>query len=206
MKSKNAKIIGLTGGVGSGKTTVSSYFAGRGFEVVDADKIAKAIVEAGSDVLEKLAGVFGDDILNGDGSLDRRKLAAKAFSDKALKNRMDGIMHGEILRIMKARIGELAESGYTGVIILDIPLLFEIKTGLEEDIEEIWVVDAEEEIRIKRVIERDGITRDEVLKIMDNQLSGAEKRKRAHIVIDNSGSSEELYLKLDELVKEYENK
>ena len=201
-KYDTVKIIGLTGGIGSGKTAVSSYLLEKGYAVFDADKIAKELVYPGSPVLSNLASAFGDTILNSDGSLNRKELASKAFSDKVMKERMDGIMHGEILRIIKEKIDELIESGYSGVILLDIPLLFEVDTGLEEYIDEIWVIDAEEETRINRVIERDGISRRNVLDIMDNQFPSEEKRKRAHFVIDNSGSLKDLHKKLDELVEE----
>jgi len=199
MRSENVKIIGLTGGIGSGKTAVSSYFEHKGGAVVDADQAAREIVAPGSPALRELATVFGYEILDADGTLNRKKLAAIAFSDKALKSRMDEIMHEKILRIMRERIDRFVESGYTGTILVVIPLLFEIETGFEEEFDEIWVVDAEDETRIRRVMERDGISRREILNIMKSQLAGGERRGRAHVIIDNSGSMKELYEKLDEI-------
>ena len=204
MKSGGMKIIGLTGGIGSGKSTVSAYFSDNGHVVIDADRIAREIVAPGMPVLSELASAFGEHILNSDGTLDRKKLAEVAFGDKILKKRMDAIMHGEILRIIDERIAGLAESGYNSFVLLDIPLLFETNTGLNDAIDEIWVVDAEDETRIERVIGRDGISRQDIIKIMDSQMSREEKRKRADVVIENSGSKEELYRKIDKLVKRYE--
>jgi len=204
MKYDNIKIIGLTGGVGSGKSTVSSYLAQKGFPVVDADKTAREVVAPGSPVLSRLAGVFGAGILNGDGTLNRRKLADIAFSESAMKERLDLIMHGEIYRIMRGRIDDLAEAGYTGLIFLDIPLLFETSGDLIKEMDAVWVVDADEETRIRRVMERDGILRSDVINIINNQMSSEKKREKAHIVIDNSGSEEALYMQLDNLIKSYE--
>lgn len=197
----SVKLIGLTGGIGSGKTAVSSYFEKKGDAVIDADKAAREIVTPGSPVLSELVSAFGGIILNSDGSLNRKKLASIAFNDKTLKNRMDEIMHGEILRNMRERIEKLIGSGYTGRVFIVIPLLFDINTGIESELDEIWVVDADVEKRIRRVTGRDGISRREVVNIINNQLSSEEKRKRADVVIENSGSLKELYQQLDELVK-----
>jgi len=193
------KVIGLTGGIGSGKSTVSKYFAGKGYAVIDADIIAREIVVPGAPALRKLVSVFGTEILNDDGTLNRKKLAGIVFKDDVLRGRMNEIMHGEILRIMKERIAGLSASGYNGIVFLDIPLLFETDSELTLKMDEIWFVDAEEEIRAARVTERDGISRQDALNIINSQMSSEEKRKRAHKVIENSGSEEELYQKLDVL-------
>jgi len=200
MKHENMKLIGLTGGVGSGKSTVSAYLSDKGYPVLDADKIAREIVAPGGDALKSLVSVFGLGILNDDGSLDRKKLAGMVFHDSALKDKMDGIMHGEILKLMRGRIDDLALSGHEGPVFLDIPLLFEVDAGRIFDMNEIWLVDADDETRVRRVTERDGISRQAVLDIMGNQMSGAEKRRKAHKIIDNSGSKEELYRVLDKLI------
>jgi dephospho-CoA kinase len=205
MRREGLTVIGLTGGVGSGKSTVSAYLSEKGYPVIDADKAAREIVLPGSPVLGALARVFGREILNEDGTLNRKKLASIAFGDRSLKAKMDDIMHGEIYRLMKARVGELALSGYKGLVFLDIPLLFETGGELLKEIDETWVADACEETRIKRVVARDGTTREEVEKIIKNQMDGSEKRAKADVVIDNSGSAEALYAFLDELLETYES-
>ena len=204
MKCKSHLIIGLTGGVGAGKTTVSSYLLRKGYPVIDADKTAKEIVASGSHTLYELADVFGKAILNEDGSLNRRRLADMAFSDIALKERMDKIMHGEIFLRMEKRIDEIMETGYTGIIFLDVPLLLENGDALLKKPDEIWVIDADEETRIERVTKRDGISRQDVLKIINNQMSSEKKRAKAHVIIENSGSEEELYQQIDKLIKRHE--
>ena len=198
-------IIGLTGGIGSGKSTVCRYLADKGYPVIDADKIAREIVEPGTPALKELSVVFGADIITERGDLDRKKLAGIVFTDKAKKESMEKIMHGEILSVMKKRVQDRLESGYKGLIILDIPLLFETNAGFVDEIDEIWLVDAEEGVRTSRIIKRDGISREEVLMRMKNQMSSEEKRKRAHVIIDNSGKEEELYRELDKLIKKYED-
>jgi len=199
------KIIGLTGGIGSGKSTVSAYLSEKGYTVIDADKIAREIVMPGEPALYELVSVFSNDILNEDGTLNRKKLGGTVFGDHALRERMNDIMHGEILKIMKERIDELAVSGYNRIVFLDIPLLFETADAkLTTVMEQIWVVDTDDEIRIKRIIERDGVSRRDVLKIMNNQMSSGEKRKRADVVIENSGSEEKLYQQLDKLIQSHD--
>ncbi|MCL1809394.1 MAG: dephospho-CoA kinase [Clostridiales bacterium] len=200
MSGRCFKTIGLTGGIGSGKSTASAYLAEKGYAVLDADKIAREVAEPGSQALGRLASFFGSGILNPDGTLDRKKLAVEAFSDNDKKKRLDEIMHGAILGIMNDRVDGLAKSGYDGIVFLDVPLLFETDKSLMPEMDEIWVIEASAEARLRRAAERDGVSRDHVKMIMDNQAGSEERRQGADIVIDNSGSIEELYGKLDELV------
>ena len=200
MTNKNFQVIGLTGGIGSGKSTVSEYLSDKGYVVIDADKIAREIVKAGAPTLQRLVSVFGDEILNEDKSLNRKKLGSIVFGDNALCRQMNAIMHGEIFRIIKERIDENRVLGYNKALFLDLPLLFETANAeLYEIMDKIWVVDTDDEIRIQRIMERDEVPKESVLQIMSNQMSSEEKRKRADVVIENSGSKEELYSKLDEL-------
>ena len=205
MKYDRVRIICLTGGIGSGKSTVSRYLSGKGNIVIDADKIAREIVKPGSPVLKKLSAQFGEEIITDCGCLDRKKLADIVFKKSALREIMDCIMHGEILKIIKGRIAELIESDYKGLIILDIPLLFETEMDKLIEHDEIWLVDAERDIRIERIIKRDGSSRDDILRRMDNQMSSEEKKKKAQIIIDNSGCENDLYVILGKLIEKYES-
>lgn len=206
------KIIGLTGGIGSGKSTISDYLTQRGFHVLDADKIAREIVMPGSEALIELISVFGEEILLSDGSLDRKKLGAIIFSDAEKKKMLDDIMHTRILEIIHQKVVEFRETiaqvgrGNVGTarlardrtIFIDAALLFE--TGLDKFVSEIWVVDVEKEIRIKRVIDRDGLSRGEILKRIENQMNQEQKNSRADEILDNSGSKEALYQQIDDLI------
>ena len=207
------KIIGLTGGIGAGKSTVTDYLVARGFHVLDADKISREIVLPGSDLLIQLTELFGEDILLEDGGLNRKKLGSIVFSDPEKKKQLDEVMHSKILEMIHERIFQIKEeSRYDAetvihpelaatrkVIFIDAPLLFE--TGLEKSVGEVWVIDAEDEIRIRRVMERDGLNRDEILKIMSFQMDRNEKNSKADVLLDNSGEKEALYEQLDHLLK-----
>jgi len=195
------QVIGLTGGIGSGKSTVSEYLSKKGYAIIDADKIAREIVEPGAPTLKRLVTSFGEDILNDDKSLNRKKLGSIVFKDNALCKQLNNIMHGEIFKIIKVRIDELRVSGYNKLVFLDVPLLFETAAPeLYNLIDKIWVVDTNDEVRMERIMKRDNSSKESVLNVIQNQMSSEEKRKRADVVIDNSGSQEELYAILDKLL------
>ncbi len=193
------KIIGLTGGIGSGKSTVTDYLIARGFPVLDADKIAREIVLPGSEMLIQLVSVFGKTILMQDGSLDRKKLGAIVFSDTEKKKTLDGLMHTRILELIHDRILQYREDSVHKVIFIDAPLLFE--TGLDKSASEIWVIDVDEETRIKRIMERDGLKREDIAMRISNQMTRDEKNKRADVILDNTGDQETLYQQIEQLLQ-----
>lgn len=189
--------IGLTGGIGTGKSTVSSYLIEKyGFEIVDADKVSREIVQKGSPLLDKLAETFGAQFIDEDGNLKRKELGAYVFAEKSRKEQLDSIMMGEIIRICSTRV-----MSCPGNVILDAPLLFEV--GLDKYVEKTWLVDADIDVRIARVCARDGISEQEVRDRIANQMGQDEKRARADVVLDNSGTKEELHQQIDEMIKEY---
>nr|WP_315019532.1 dephospho-CoA kinase [uncultured Aminipila sp.] len=192
------KIIGLTGGIGSGKSTVSNYLLQKGYPIIDADKIAREMVRPDSEILFKLVDCFGNNILNQDGSLNRKSLATIAFSSKEQKGKLDNIMLNEIVRNILKEIEFYNKEGKE-LIFIDAPLLFE--TGLDKKSQETWVVDATDEIRIERVVKRDGLTREEVLARVEKQMSRDEQQKRASFVLNNSTTPEDLYEQIDKLLK-----
>ncbi|MBR0596700.1 dephospho-CoA kinase [Sinanaerobacter chloroacetimidivorans] len=204
------KIIGLTGGIGSGKSTVTNYLLEKGFEVLDADKIAREIVLPGSDTLIELTAKFGKDILLEDGSLNRKKLGEIVFGDVEKKAVLDKIMHSRILEIIYSKILMFRESAeimnqknpdikQAKVIFIDAPLLFE--TRLDEHVSEVWVVDADDETRITRVMERDGLSREEIVSRIAVQMDRNQKIERANEILDNSGEREALYHQIDLLLE-----
>ena len=195
------KTIGLTGGIGTGKSTVSRYLKTKGYQIIDADLIAREVVEPGQPALVRLTEEFGREILLEDGSLDRRKLAQLAFSSPEGKEALDRITHGAIFQ----RIDELQEQYETefssqegAVIFLDVPLLFE--TGLDRKADLVWVVDVPDELRVQRVVLRDGLTEEEIWARIKNQMSREEKLAKADYVLDNSGTLEALYEQVDALL------
>ena len=188
-------LIGLTGGIGAGKSTVSDYLRAKGYPVFDADEVAREIVEpnSGTDTLSLLSSAFGEDIIKADGSLNRSRLASIAFSDPEKKARLDQIMHGKVIEILLQRAEEMA---LEPLVFIDVPLLFE--SGMDRHFAQIWLVDADDEARIKRVIERDGSSREEVLRRIGYQMDRAGKISRSSVVLDNSGDREILYRQIDE--------
>lgn len=193
------KLIGLTGGIGSGKSTVSDYLIAKGYPVLDADKISREIVEPGSPVLKNLAAVFGEGILQRDGSLDRKGLSAIVFSDGEKRRMMEEIMHREVIRITLKRAEAIADEFSEPVVFIDAPLLFE--ANVDRYTEQNWVVDADDETRIRRVMERSYFSRDEVERRIAHQMSRQERNDRATYVLDNSGTHEELYAQVDKLLE-----
>ncbi len=201
------KVIGLTGGIGAGKSTVSGLLQQLGYEIVDADQIAHEITEPGSPVLTQIADAFGSHMIRPDGSLDRKALAAAAFSDPAKKQQLEEITTSQVVRIVKQRLEQLQEQrpkgqAGKGLVFLDAPLLFE--TGADALTDQVWLVDADLEVRIQRTMERDQASRADILRRIENQMPDAEKRARAHVVIDNSKGKDELYQRVEGLLKDYD--
>lgn len=192
------RVIGLTGGIGTGKSTASEYLRKQGFSIIDADRISREIVEPGTLLLKELEKNFGSGIIKDDGTLDRKALAAIVFSDKEKKSRLDDLMHGHILDEIERKISE-SQSGEGRGIIVDAPLLFE--TGLEKKCDQVWLITADEKLRILRVCERDGMDPEEVRARIQNQMADEEKKERSHRIVDNSGSKEALLAQLAELIE-----
>lgn len=178
------KIIGLTGGTGSGKSAVSRYMEKREAVIVDADLVSRQIMEKGKPAYKEICAYFGTDILNADGSIFRRKLGEIVFHDEEKLAFLNKCTHCYIRVEMQKQIKEAKEKGNAKYIILDAPLLFEAK--LEEICDEVWVVYADREVRAKRVMERDGITYDLAMARIANQKSWEEYKAKADVIIDNS--------------------
>lgn len=194
------KIIGLTGGIGTGKSTVSNFLRKQNFAIVDADLISREVVEPGRPLLKELEDAFGREIINEDGSLNRKGLAAIVFNDVEQRKLMDSIMHKEILAEMRSCMEKYQEQGIYQGIIIDAPLLFEI--GLEKWCDQVWLVTADMDIRIQRVCARDNAVPAEVEARIRNQMADDEKRKLSDEILDNSGSLEHLHKQIADLLKE----
>ena len=193
------EIIGLTGGIGTGKSTVSEYLSEQNFAIVDADLISRQVVEPGMPLLDELEAAFGSDIINEDGSLNRKGLAAIVFNDVEQRKLMDSIMHKEILAEMRRVMEEFQQQGTHQGIIIDAPLLFEI--GLEKWCGQVWLVTADMDLRIERVCVRDDAKPEEVEARIRNQMSDDEKKKLSDEILDNSGTLEELHKQISELLQ-----
>jgi dephospho-CoA kinase len=182
-------IIGLTGGIACGKSTVAAMLASRGAKIVDADKIAREVVEPGSPALEEIVARFGREMLLEDGSLNRKKLGERIFGDPGAKKALEAILHPRIRAIMRERMAEFERNDPNGLVVADIPLLYE--SGLETWFREVMVVYIPRELQIARLTARDGLTPEQAEARLKAQMPIEEKKRRADIVIDNSGTLEE---------------
>ncbi len=203
------KVIGLTGGIGTGKSTAAAYFAEKGFAIIDADEVSRGLTADGSSMLPVLdslfgpAGQWGDgrtEILDEDGKLKRKALAAVVFSDQRRREKLDEVMFARIIEIIDGMMISLRAEGSARGIILDAPLLFE--AGLEGKCDLVLVLVADEDVRIARVCARDGMSPDEVRARINSQMKDNDKIKRSDAVIDNSEGVEELRESIDEFLDE----
>jgi dephospho-CoA kinase len=186
--------IGVTGGIGSGKSTVASLLSERGAIVVDADVIARRIVEPGSPVLANLVEEFGAGILDPDGRLNRAELARIAFADERGTRHLNDITHPAIRE--QAEI-DLQAAEEQGIAVYEMPLL--IETGQRSLVDLVVVVDVPEDVQIDRAVNLRGLPKDDVIRRMAAQVSRADRLDAADIVISNVGTREELVAEVDAL-------
>jgi dephospho-CoA kinase len=178
--------VGLTGGIGSGKSTVAGLLAERGALVIDADRMAREVVEPGQPALAEIAERFGSQVLAADGSLDRSALAAIVFTDAAALSDLNSITHPRIAE----RTAELIEAAASdAVVVYDVPLL--VETNAAEGWDAVIVVEADHDVRVRRLIER-GLTEEDIEARMSRQATDEQRRAVADIVIVNSGDRDEL--------------
>jgi dephospho-CoA kinase len=186
-------IVGVTGGIGAGKSTVADRLAERGAVVIDADQISRSLVEPGSPILADLVAEFGPEILREDGTLNRAQLAAKAFADPALTQRLNAIMHPAI---QQAAADHIAQST-AEVVVYDMPLLFE--TGQQALVDTVVVVDVPVDLQIDRAVHQRGLSKDDVERRMAVQVDRETRLQGADFVIDNSGPVSETLTQVDEV-------
>jgi len=178
--------VGLTGGIGCGKSTVAKLFAALNVPILDADIIAHQLVEPGQPALAQIQQVFGDDILKPDGSLNRHQLRELVFSDAEKKQQLEAILHPPIYQALQTEMAQLSAP----YCIICIPLLFE--TGKAAFVDRILVIDCAVEIQLQRVKQRDKLTEARIQSIIDNQVSRTFRKAHADDLIDNSGTDDRL--------------
>jgi dephospho-CoA kinase len=179
--------VGLTGGIGSGKSEVSKRLAAQGAVIIDADAIAREVVAAGTDGLAEVVEAFGPEILRADGQLDRPRLGDIVFADPALRGKLNAIVHPRV----GARMAELERGAGPGAIVVhDVPLIAE--NGLASGYDLVVVVDVPPRIQVERLVRYRGMTREQAQARMAAQASREQRLAIAGIVIDNSGSLAEL--------------
>lgn len=195
---QNKMIIGITGSIGTGKSTVSNYLISKGYSVVDADKISKGAYNVGSNGYKAILEVFGEEILNSNGEVDRKKIKKIVFDNSNMLQRLNMAIHPIIINEIEKEIEILLES--QNVVFLDAPLL--IETELHKKVNKIIVVICDKNEQINRIIKRDKITADMAISIINSQMSIDEKLKFADYIVYNNSTIENLYSQVDEIILE----
>lgn len=189
--------IGLTGGIGSGKSTVARMLAERGFAVVDADELAREVVEPGRPALAQLVEAFGEGIVLADGSLNRGELARRAFSSQEGTELLNAVTHPAIRELTAERFAQ-AEAAGERWVVYDMPLLVDL--GLHREMDLTVVVTVPEEVRIRRLVATRGMDEEDARARVAKQIPEQERLRAADVVIDNAGSPADLSEKVDALV------
>lgn len=199
-------VIGLTGGIGTGKSTVSQILKDRGFPVIDLDVISHEVIEFSS-VVEKIVQNFGREVLDedeaGNCTISREKLGKIIFANKEKRLALNSIMHPEILKVMHKKILE-CKSEKNKIIFVEVQLLFEVQW--EKEFDYILLVAAKRDMQVRRVLERDKRSEEEAWNIINSQMSLDEKREKSDFVIENDGNMDDLNKKVDKFLKSLEQR
>jgi dephospho-CoA kinase len=192
-------VVGLTGGIASGKSTVSLMFREAGIPVICADELAHEVVKPGSDALDKIRQTFGEEFIDSEGNLNRAAMARLVFKDKDKRKNLESIIHPRVAAEQGKLIRQFAVQGHN-IVVVDVPLLYE--SGLEESFDMILVAYVPPEVQIQRLIARDKVTNKEARSRLDAQLPIDKKKKLAGRIIDNTGSVEHTREQVLRIIKE----
>lgn len=195
-------VVGLTGGIASGKSTISQVFKEAGVPVICTDELARLAVMPDTPALDELRRVFGEEFLDSQGNLNREAMARAVFSDEENRKRLESIVHPRVASEASKRMREFRRQGYR-IVVMDVPLLYEV--GWDRICDCVVVVYAPREIQAERLILRDGISVEDARRRLDAQMSIEEKKERARFVIDNSGTVEESRSQALSILRQLEN-
>lgn len=181
--------VGLTGGIASGKSTVSRIFASFGAKVLDADEVAREVLLPGQPAWTRLRQVFGQEFFHPDGTVKRKELRKLVFADPEKRSQLNAIVHPEVMKEINRRSEILSSSVQTGVLLVDVPLLLEV--GVANRFDKVVVVYVSKSVQINRLQQRDGISEEEAKQALKAQMALSKKVEQADYVIDNSGTLDE---------------
>lgn len=187
--------IGITGGIATGKSTVTNYLRQKGYTVVDADEAARAVVAPMSLGIDKVIDAFGQQIVKGDGQLDRELLGKLIFKDEAKRDQLNQLLHPLIMDWMDQQIAQ-AEAE---IVFVDVPLMYEV--GYDQKVNQVWLVYVNRMIQLQRLMERNHLTEEEANQRIDSQWSLEDKKEKADVIIDNEGNLDALYRQIDQLLE-----
>ena len=185
------KVIGLTGGIASGKSAITQWLAKQGAYVIDADKLGHRAYESGSQAFDEVVETFGNDIVGDDGEIDRRALGSKVFGNDAALKKLTDIAWPAIKRLAIQEIANVRNQGKYDVLVLEAAVLVEAEWM--DIVDEVWVVTVDRKVAIQRAMDRDGFSQEDVEKRIDAQTSDLKRTKHATEVFDNSGTWDELW-------------
>jgi len=191
-------VLGITGAIGCGKSTVSDILRQRGLTVLDADRISREVTEAGGDAIDEIRELFGEKAISGDGSLDRKYMSEVVFTDKKKLDLLSSVVHKHVFEVMNRRLEKEAENK-TRCVVLDVPI--PVNKGFVDHCNQIWTVTCDDSVRLERLISR-GMSREDAMRRMSVQMTNDEYASLADFVIDNSGDEKTLSEKVDKLIKE----
>lgn len=189
--------VGLTGGIGSGKTTAAARFAALGVRVYHADEISRRALDPGAVCYDRVVSAFGQEILNEDQSINRRKLGEIVFNDHEKRTLLNDIIHPYVIHELFTRAEQDLSNEPSAIAVFEVPLLFE--SGMHERMDHNIVVTSTEENRVRRVMERDNLSREQVISRMRAQMPEEEKLLLADAVLENNGTEAELIAQVDQL-------
>ena len=189
-------ILGLTGGIGTGKSTVANMLKEKGIPVVDTDLISREVIQY-PEIIEKIKLEISNEVFDFENKLDRKKMSEIVFENQEKLKKLNEIMHPEILKKMWNEVEKLKKDHK--IIVVDIPLLFEI--NMEKEVDKILLIYSSKEIQIERIMNRDGRTREEAIKIINSQMPLYKKREKSEYIIQNNDSLEKLEKNLDKIVQ-----
>lgn len=193
-------IIGLTGGIASGKSYVAGILRELGAEIIDADEIYRGLIQPGAPLHEKIVSLWGTEVIASDGSIDRKRLGSIIFSSDEERKKLNALTHPLIIEAIKEQLGNRRGK----IAVLMAPLL--IEAGQQHLVDELWFVSLDEEKQITRLIERDNLTGDDARRRIHAQMSQEEKMKSAHYIIDNSGTPESTKTQVTDLWKKLQGR
>lgn len=195
------KVIGLTGNIASGKTTITNYIEGKGIPVIDGDRVAREVVLPGSEGLLKIKESFGQEYITEEGALDRKKLGSLVFNNPLKLEELNKILHPIIRNEFIKKISNYRKDEGLKLVLLDAALL--IESEMTDLTDSLWLVAADQNVQVKRIMARDNIAEKAALAIINSQMPLAEKKKYAQEVIDNNNGLKEVYEKVEGLLKKY---
>ena len=197
------KVIGLTGGIGTGKSTVSAYLNEKGCIILDADKMSRELTAPGGAALSSIREAFGDEVFFDDGTMNRKLVGTIVFNDESKRHILESIITAKVVEQTIDEVNRMQEEGFDGIVILDAPLLFEF--GMEKYADESWLVTADLDVRLERIMKRDGLDRKSILERISSQMSDEQKIAIADFIIDNSEDLGHLYRQIDILIERVMN-